>query len=229
MLSAWDPNRRCRRGSCRRRCRPRPRSAPRRVARLGPGSLVATGRHRRSGRQRLQVSRGRRRRQPGGRTAQRQRRSQEHHRDWPDERVPLPVQVAALTPRGTGPMSALSNAVTPAKVPGAPVVGTASSGAAGGQLTATARWSPPASNGGSPVTAYVVTALRMSSSAPGARVLARVNSPALAASARSRVLVLPAGLYRFHVVARNAGGTSCPLHGRMRSPPGSSPVSERGP
>jgi Ca2+-binding RTX toxin-like protein len=119
-------------------------------------------------------------------------------------------RVAAVTPMGTGPMSALSNAVTPATVPGVPVVGTASSGAAGGQLTATARWSPPASNGGSPVTAYVVTALRMSSSAPGARVLARLSSPALAASARSRVLVLPAGVYRFHVVARNAVGTSPP-------------------
>jgi hypothetical protein len=112
-------------------------------------------------------------------------------------------QVAATTPVGVGPMSALSNPVTPATLPGAPVIGTASSGAAGGALTATARWSPPGSNGGSPVTGYMATALRMSAGT----VVNRIASPVLPAGARSHVFTLPAGNYRFIVVARNAIGT----------------------
>ena len=77
-------------------------------------------------------------------------------------------QVAATNSVGTGAFSASSNTVTPAgaTVPGAPVIGTPTAGAAGGSLTAIARWTPPTSTGGSAITGYVVTALRMSSAPP---------------------------------------------------------------
>jgi hypothetical protein len=54
----------------------------------------------------------------------------------------------------------------------------------------------------------VVVALRMSSSAANAKVLSQWNSPVLAAGSRSHTFALPAGTYRFQVVARNAVGRS---------------------
>ncbi len=95
---------------------------------------------------------------------------------------------------------------TAATVPGAPVIGTASSGVAGGTVTATANWAAPASTGGSAITGYVVRALRMS--ATGA-VLGTTTSAVQPASARTLIMVLPvAGAnYRFTVEARNAVGS----------------------
>ena len=61
--------------------------------------------------------------------------------------------VAAINGVGTGAASAQSNAVTPATVPGAPTIGTATYG----NTTASVGWTAPASNGGQPVTGYVVT------------------------------------------------------------------------
>jgi hypothetical protein len=95
-------------------------------------------------------------------------------------------------------------------VPGAPVIGSPQRGATGGALTAIARWSPPAANGGSAITGYRVTALRMSSAAANATVVSRTNSPVLGAGVRTREFTLPAGNYRFQVVAINAVGTSAP-------------------
>ena len=122
-------------------------------------------------------------------------------------------QVAAANSAGTGPYSALSNGVTPGATttaPGPPVIGTPSQGAVGGELTAIARWTPPASDGGSAITGYQVTALRMSSTDPNATVLSRTTSRVLGPAVRQREFTLPAGNYRFEVVAINGIGTSPP-------------------
>ena len=118
-------------------------------------------------------------------------------------------KVAATNSAGTGAYSASSNTVTPAATtaPSAPIIGTPSQGAVGGALTAIARWTPPTSTGGSAITGYRVTALRMSSAAADATVLSRTDSPILGASVRQRSFTLPAGNYRFEVVAINAVGT----------------------
>jgi hypothetical protein len=126
--------------------------------------------------------------------------------------TPYRFQVAATNTAGTSAYSALSNTVTPAATtaPGAPTIGAPTQGAAGGALTATAHWTPPTSTGGSPITGYRVTALRMSSAAADATVLSRTDSPILGAAVRQRSFTLTAGTYRFEVVAINAIGTSPP-------------------
>ena len=111
--------------------------------------------------------------------------------------------VAALNATGTGP-GASAPAVTPRTVPGAPVIGTAVSGASGGAVTAQAAWSAPASTGGSAITGYRVTALRMSSTGT---VLGTTVSAVQPATARSLSMTLPqTGTYRFTVAAINAVG-----------------------
>ncbi len=93
-----------------------------------------------------------------------------------------------------------------ATAPGAPAIGTAASGVAGGTITATANWAAPTTTGGSAITGYRVFALRMS--AAGA-VLQTTQSAVLASTARTLVMALPqTGNYRFQVVAINAAGTS---------------------
>jgi hypothetical protein len=90
-----------------------------------------------------------------------------------------------------------------ATVPGAPVIGTAAPGTADGAITATARWNPPASNGGSAVTGYRVRALRMSATGT---VLAATKSAVQPGSARQLTMTLSAGNYRFTVQASNTAG-----------------------
>jgi hypothetical protein len=113
-------------------------------------------------------------------------------------------QVAATNAVGAGPNSALSAVVVPATVPGAPVIGTAASGTAGGTVTATANWNAPTSTGGSAVTGYVVRALRMSSTGT---VLATTTSAVQPGTARALTMTLPAGNYRFTVQASNKAGS----------------------
>ncbi len=125
-------------------------------------------------------------------------------------------QVAAINGAGAGTASALSAAVTPAVVPAPsrPVIGTAASGAAGGTITATARWTPPVT--GAPILGYEVTALLMSSSAANATVVGRTVADVLAPTARTKQFTLTAGDYRFEVVALNATGRS-PVSARSNS------------
>ncbi|HST90539.1 MAG TPA: choice-of-anchor Q domain-containing protein, partial [Ktedonobacterales bacterium] len=61
--------------------------------------------------------------------------------------------VAATNAVGIGAASAASNSVTPATVPGAPTIGTAT----GGNAQASVTFAAPASNGGSAVTLYTAT------------------------------------------------------------------------
>jgi hypothetical protein len=111
-------------------------------------------------------------------------------------------QVRAVNAVAAGAFSALSNSVGPATVPGAPVIGTAT---AGSNLRATARWNRPDTNGGAPISGYVVTALKLD--ADGA-VVRRIESPVQPGTSRSAVLSLGRGSYRFVVVAQNRAGTS---------------------
>jgi hypothetical protein len=122
--------------------------------------------------------------------------------------------VTAATLTGTipaadlGPLSVASNAVTPATVPGAPGILAPTAGVAGGAVTATANWSAPGNNGGSAITNYRVTALRMA--ADGVTTVGTPTvAPLAAATARTLAVTVPAaGNYRFQVVAINAVGDS---------------------
>ena len=69
-------------------------------------------------------------------------------------------RVQAVNAAGAGALSTQSNGVTPATVPGAPVILAPTQGPAGGTLTAVANWAAPAVTGGAAITNYRVTALR---------------------------------------------------------------------
>jgi Ca2+-binding RTX toxin-like protein len=112
-------------------------------------------------------------------------------------------RVVAVNAIGSSTASALSNAVTPATVPGAPAIGLANPGAAGGALTASVNWAAPIDTGGAPITSYTVRALRMS--ANGA-VLSTTTFTGVAATARTFSMTLPSGNYRFTVQAVNRVG-----------------------
>ena len=114
------------------------------------------------------------------------------------------VKVAAFNAAGVrGPV--VQRSYTIAAVPATPAAPTATAGVAGGAITATARWVAPAT-GGSPITGYVVRALRMS--AAGA-VLSTTTSTLQPTTARQLQMTLPvAGSYRFTVQARNVIGNS---------------------
>ncbi len=117
--------------------------------------------------------------------------------------VAVRFAVRAANTVGNGAFSPPSAAVTPAGAPGRVLIGVASSGVAGGQVTALARWKAPASNGGLPVDGYRVTAVRIN----GAGVaVASYTSAVLPARVWSYSMTLPAGYYRFVVRARNGVG-----------------------
>ena len=116
-------------------------------------------------------------------------------------------RVQAVTALAVGALSVASNTVTPATVPGAPGILAPARGPAGGALTAVANWAAPASAGGSAITGYRVTALRMA--ANGTTVLG-TTVVVVASTLRTRSFTLAAGSYRFQVVAVNSVGDSVP-------------------
>ncbi len=67
--------------------------------------------------------------------------------------TPYTFEVYAVNDGGTGPVSDASDPVTPATLPDAPTIGVAT----GDNASATIAWTPPADNGGDPVTGYVIT------------------------------------------------------------------------
>ncbi len=120
-------------------------------------------------------------------------------------------RVRAVNAMGSSALSAASNPVTPTggvavgAVPGAPTIRNALAGAAGGAITATANWRAPVDAGSSPITGYQVTA----ASTGVADIVSAVLTP-LAGGDQMFVMTLPAGNYRFRVVAINTAGPSLP-------------------
>jgi hypothetical protein len=100
------------------------------------------------------------------------------------------------------PVGVCARFASPVTRPGAARIGKASPGARGGRATATARWAPPTSNGGSAVTGYRVQARRLNASgAVVKRLTAKRPS-----GARSYAYALAPGRYRFAVAAVTAKG-----------------------
>ena len=111
------------------------------------------------------------------------------------------VSVLARTAVGDSPEVSRTT-TTSATRPGAARIGTASSGARGGAVTATARWSAPLSSGGAAIRYYQVRASRVSSS--GATLSTRTFEADK--DARRLAMRLTVGRYRFHVRAVNTIG-----------------------
>ena len=109
-----------------------------------------------------------------------------------------PANWAPSTVSGGTP-GAANGAAPVATAPGAPIIATAT----GGNAQATANWTPPGSNGGSPITGYSV---RVINNATNAQVGAL--RPAAAGATSLLVTGLTNGTgYRFEVAATNAVGT----------------------
>jgi Ca2+-binding RTX toxin-like protein len=114
-------------------------------------------------------------------------------------------RVQAVTLAGVSAFSAASPAVTPATTPGAPAIGTAVQGTAGGAVTATANWGT-APNGGSAVLNYQVTAFKMLADGVTIDPAFTPVVVTVAANLRTRAITLPAGSYKFQVAAINVLG-----------------------
>lgn len=102
--------------------------------------------------------------------------------------------VIATNANGNSPASAASNSVTPSAVPGAPAIGTATTGNAQATVTFTA----PSNSGGLPITGYTVT------SNPGGIIGTGTTSPVTVTGLTNGTA------YTFTVTATNANGTGLP-------------------
>ena len=115
--------------------------------------------------------------------------------------------VRAVNAIGPSVPSALSNEVIPTAVvvvgtpPGAPIIRNAASGAAGGEVTATANWRIPRVSGSSPITTYQVTATAI----VGGTTSTVTVAPG-AGRDQTLAMALSPGTYRFSVVAISAVG-----------------------
>ena len=114
------------------------------------------------------------------------------------------VAVQAVNNNGDGAPAAVVVRV-PATKPGRPRIRSASSGVAGGKVTAVARWRAPLSTGGAKVNGYRVSGYRLNDR--GA-VVQTVTSSVRSPSARSWQPALRKGRWKFVVRARNAVGWS---------------------
>ncbi|CAB4703320.1 MAG: hypothetical protein F2667_05565 [Actinobacteria bacterium] len=112
--------------------------------------------------------------------------------------------VAAVNAAGQGRSVTVSGAPDGARTTTAPVIGAARPGKPGGARTATVTWAAPSTDYGYPVSGYVVHAVKIFN---GYEVGAK-TFPATPSAARSLVVTLPAGSWKFYVVALNAGGES---------------------
>lgn len=115
--------------------------------------------------------------------------------------------MAATNANGTGPEYSLSAWVTPAGLPAAPTISSVKPGMAQVKVT----FAPPVSNGGSPITSYIVT------SNPGQKKATGASSPIT-------VLGLTNGTaYAFTVKATNAIGTGPESGPSAKATPASPP------
>jgi trimeric autotransporter adhesin len=119
--------------------------------------------------------------------------------------------VAAKNGVGIGPVSGASNATTPATVPGAPTIG-AVAGAGSGKVTV--NFTAPASNGGSPITSYTVTATDVTNSLRGGQTATGAGSPITITGLHT------GDRYTFTVKATNAmgAGASSAASSQITSP-----------
>ncbi len=106
--------------------------------------------------------------------------------------------VAARNATGTGP-TATTNMLAVADAPGPPA---SVSAVVSGTTSVRVTWTPPANNGGAPVTGYVVTPVSGSFSLQ--------PTSASATATTTTINALPSGAWAFHVAAMNDAATGVP-------------------
>jgi len=119
--------------------------------------------------------------------------------------------VRAVNGSGNGTLSARSASInTPTTVPGAPTIGTATSGTSGGAITASINWTAPTDTGGTAITGYRVVGERITVSGSTTTVVSTTTID-VAASLRTYSMTFPStGQVRFRVTTLNSVGAGAP-------------------